>query len=218
MKKIALLLIGITFIISACSGESTEEQIHIHLEEAVTLEADFKAQQSEITALEKKEQEIYSQIIDLTMEEFDEITKLSQDALAVIDERKEKLNIERDSIVSAKEEFQSIEKLITDLEEETVKAKGEEMYETMMKRYAAYEELYTAYTKSLDLERELYTTLQEEEVEQEFLNEQIADINESYNSILVANDQFNEHTIAYNELKKEFYEAAKIDVTFNEEA
>ena len=218
LKKISLLLIGFIVLLSACSSESVEEQIHTHLEEAVTLEEGFKSQQSEITALEKQEQEIYSQIIDLGMDDLDEITKLSEDALTIIDEREEKLNIEKESIASAQEEFQSIEELIEGIEEEAVKTTGEEMFQTMMSRYAAYEELYAAYTESLGFEKELYTMLQDEELEQEALNEHIAKINESYETILAANDQFNEHTIAYNELKKEFYEAANMNVTFEEEA
>ena len=217
LEKTSLLLVGVVALLSACSGESIEEQIHTHLEEAVTLEEGFKSQQSEITALEKQEQEIYSQIIDLGMDDLDEITKLSQDALVIIDERKEELIIEKESIASAQEEFQSIEELIEGIEEEALKTKGEEMFQTMTSRYAAYEELYAAYTDSLELEKELYTMLQDEELEQEALNEHIAKINESYETILAANDQFNEHTIAYNELKKEFYEAADMNVTFEEE-
>ena len=218
LKKTSLLLVGVVALLSACSGESVEEQIHTHLEETVTLEEGFKSQQGEITDLEKQEQEIYSQIIDLGMDDLDEITKLSQDALTIIDERKEELIIEKESIASAQEEFQSIEELIEGIEEEALKSKGKEMYETMMSRYAAYEELYAAYMDSLEFEKELYTMLQDEELEQEALNEHIAKINESYETILAANDQFNKHTIAYNELKKEFYEAADMNVSFEEEA
>lgn len=217
LKKLPLLFFGIIFILSACSGESVEEKIHTHLEEAVTLEEDFKAQQSEITDLEKQEQEIYKQIIDLGMDELDKIIELSEEAITIINERKEKLDIEKESITKAEEEFQSIESLLDDLEEETVKTKAEEMFQTMINRYNSYEELYNAYTESLEYEKELYTMLQEKELEQETLNEQIAKINESYEEILSANDQFNEHTIAYNELKQEFYEAANINVTYSEE-
>ena len=95
-----LLTIGLFLIIlSACSGGRVEEQIHSHLEETVVLEQEFEAQQSEITELEKQEQEIYAQVIDLSMEEFDEITELSQEAIKIIEERSEKIDAERESIV-----------------------------------------------------------------------------------------------------------------------
>lgn len=213
LRKVSFLLIAFIFILSACSGESAEEKIHTHLEEAVTLEEDFKAQQSEITALEEQEQELYSQIIQLGMEDFEEITKLSQEAQTIVSERAEKINIEQESIHKAKEEFQSIEELIADLEEESVKSKGEEMYQTMMDRYGTYDELNEAYTTSLDLEKKLYEMLQQKEVEREALNEHIEKINASYETILTANEQFNELTVAYNDLKQEFYDASQLTVT-----
>ncbi|MBN6206068.1 YkyA family protein [Ralstonia pickettii] len=216
LRKISLSLFALILLLVACSGESAEEKIHTHLEEAVTLEEDFKAQQTEITALEEQEQELYSQIIQLGMEDFEEITKLSKEAQSIIDQRAEKINLEKESIHKAKEEFQTIEELLADLEEETVKTKGEEMYQTMMERYATYDELNDAYTASLDLEKELYGLLQEEEVEREALNEHIEKINTSYETILAANEQFNELTVAYNDLKQEFYDAAQMTVTTEE--
>ncbi|GGN58413.1 YkyA family protein [Oceanobacillus indicireducens] len=216
--KKRILIFGLLLIIlSACSSESTEEKIHTHLEETVLLEQEFEAQQSEITELEKQEQEIYAKVIDLGMDDFEEITQLSQDAITIIEERGEKIDTERESIHGAKEEFQSIEALLEDLEEGDAQTKGEEMYQVMMERYDTYDELYEAYKESLNLETELYTLLQEEEVEQDELNEQIEKINEKYEQILTANDAFNELTVEYNNLKQDFYEAANMEVTFEEE-
>ncbi len=216
LRKITALLFALLLLLAACSGESAEEKIHTHLEETVTLEEDFKAQQTEITALEEQEQELYSQIIELGMDDFEEITKLSKKAQSIIDERADKINLEQESIHNAKEEFETIEELITNLEEEKVKTKGEEMYQTMMERYATYDELNDAYTASLDLEKELYGLLQQEDAERETLNEHIEKINASYETILDANEQFNELTVAYNDLKQEFYDAAQLTVTTEE--
>jgi len=216
IRKTLLLLLAIVFVLAACSGEGTVEEIHTQLEETVELEEEFENQQSEITALEAQEQEIYAQIIELGMDDFEEITSLSEEAITVIEKREEKLNLERESIMNANEAFVSIESLIEDLEEEEVKAKAEEMYRVMVERYATYDELFEVYTTSIGLEKELYEMLQQEELEQEVLNEQIESINASYESILQINDQFNEHTTAYNNLKQEFYEAADINVTLND--
>lgn len=213
-----LLTIGLFLIIlTACSGGRVEEQIHSRLEETVVLEQEFEAQQSDITELEKQEQKIYAQVIDLSMEEFDEITELSQEAIKIIEERSEKIDAERESIVSAREEFEQIEGLLEDIEAENVRTKGEEMYQTMVARYDIYDELYEAYKESLKLENELYTMLQEEGVEQQELNDHIEMVNETYGKILDANDEFNELTIEYNNLKQEFYEEAGMEVTFEGE-
>lgn len=215
-KWIVLLLIGLVATLAACSGESTAEKIHTHLEETVVQEEGYKNQQSEITALEKKEQEIYAEIIELDMEDFDQIKTLAEEAIAVIDEREEKVNLEKESITNASEEFHSIEDLLANLEDEAVNAKGQEMYDTMLERYEAYDELYTAYMESLELERELYEMIQVEDLEQEALNEHIEKVNASYETIFSVNDQFNELTVAYNQLKQEFYEAAEMNVTYSE--
>lgn len=212
-KGIVFLLIAIIFTLAACSGESTVEKIHTHLEETVVLEEGFKSQQSEITDLEKQEQDIYAEIIDLGMEDIEKITSLAEEALTVIGEREEKINLEQESIKNASEEFESIEALLTNIEDEAAKEKAEEMYDRMMERYVAYDELYEVYMESIQLEKELYELLQQEDLEQETLNEHIEKINVSYEAILSVNDQFNEHTAAYNSLKKEFYEAADITVS-----
>src|SRR5690625_4835451 len=171
-KKVIMAL-GLAIILTACSGDSVENKMHTHLEEAVELEQDFETLQVEITELEKQEQEIYERIIELGMEELEEIKELSQDAIAIIEERSEKIDLERESMMSAKDEFLLIEALLEEMEDESARQKGEDMYQTMMERYDAYDELYDAYKESLDLEIELYTMLQEEGLEQDELNEHI---------------------------------------------
>src|SRR5690625_7842807 len=75
------------FLLVGCTnGESIESEISNHLDESVTLEKEFKEQQSHITDLEEQEQAIYEEILDLGMDDFDEIKSLSNEALEVIEE------------------------------------------------------------------------------------------------------------------------------------
>ncbi|GAB3068271.1 YkyA family protein [Virgibacillus ainsalahensis] len=215
-KGLFFLMIGFFLILAACNSESAEMQIHNHLEEAVELEEGFEQQQSEITELERQEQELYSQIADLGMDEFEQIQEISQQAIEVIDQRADKIELEKESIEASKEEFNKTEGLIEDLEDEEIKAKAENMYEIMNNRYGSYNDLYAAYTSSLELEKELYTMLQEEGLEQETLTDHIKIINDSYQQILDANEQFNNETVEYNALKQEFYDAAEINVEYEE--
>ncbi|WP_449353994.1 YkyA family protein [Virgibacillus natechei] len=215
-KSFIILAISLSVVLAACSGESTEQQLHNHLEEAVSLEEGFEQQQGEITELEKQEQELYKQIIDLSEDELDQIQEISQQAIDTVDQRSKKIEAEKESIDASQEEFNQVSDLIEDLEEEETKAKAEEMYDVMDNRYTAYNDLYNAYTESLELERELYTMLQEEDLEQEALTDHINTINESYQQVLEANEQFNEYTVEYNALKQEFYELAGIDVEYEE--
>jgi DNA repair exonuclease SbcCD ATPase subunit len=215
-KASILLLLGLLTIISACSSESTEEQIHGHLEEAVAQEKGFEEQQSNITELERQEQELYSQIIELGTDEMDKIKELSQKATEVVTEREEALKAEKDSINSAKEEFQKTEDLISDIEDEQLKETAENMYSTMMDRFTAYEKLYQVYATAIQQEKDLYGMLQDEGTEQEELTDHINTINESYEQVLDANESFNESTASYNDLKKEFYSQAEIEVEYED--
>lgn len=186
-----------------------------HLEEAVSLENAFEEQQDDIVKLEKKEQELYSQIVDLSMEEFDKIKSIAGEAIGVIEKREDKIELEKDSIDASKEEFSKVKDLIGDLEDKKAKDKANKMYDIMMKRYDGYDKLNDAYTQSLKLEKELYTMLQKEDLKQETLTEHIKKINASYKKVLDANEQFNTLTEKYNKQKKEFYDVAKIEVKYD---
>ncbi|MBY7143778.1 YkyA family protein [Virgibacillus sp. NKC19-3] len=214
-KSIIVLAISLSIVLAACSGESAEQQLHNHLEEAVSLEEEFEQQQEEIINLEKQEQELYKEIIELDADELDQIQENSQQAINTVDQRSDKIELEKESIDASQEEFNEVSGLIEDLEEET-KAKAEEMYQIMENRYSAYNDLYDAYTQSLELERELYSMLQEEDLEQEALSDHINTVNEGYQQVLEANEQFNEYTVEYNALKQEFYELAGLDVEYEE--
>lgn len=217
-KTLFIIAISLIAILSACNGNSTKDKIYNHLEEAVTLEKGFEDQQGEITKLEIKERELYDQIIDLGMDEFDEIKELSKQAIATIEKRSDQIKLEKESINASEEEFEKAKELISKLDDEQVVEKAEEMYDVMINRYSKYDILYKAYTNSLTLEKELYTILQEEDAEQEKLVSHIAKVNDSYQKVLEANEEFNKDTKAYNTLKKEFYSVANIEIKYEEDS
>ncbi|MGM8366224.1 YkyA family protein [Virgibacillus sp. W0181] len=210
-----IAIIGLMLFLSACGQENAIDKMYNHMEETVKLEKGFEEQQSEITKLEEKEKELYNEIIELGMDDFGQIVDLSDEAIDTINKRKEKIDQEKESIQASKEEFLKVEKLIEDLDEEDIKNKAQEMYDEMVTRYESYDEIYSAYTTSLNLEKELYTMLQKEDIEQDELISQITKINESYKKVLEANKQFNEQTVTYNNLKKEFYSMADIEVNYD---
>ncbi|GAA0446971.1 MAG: YkyA family protein [Bacillota bacterium] len=217
LKKSAIFAgIILLLVISACSSKSTEEKIQGHLEEAVSLEQGFEEQQSKITDLEKEEQQLYSKIVNLGMDEMDKIKKYSKQAIETIDQRAKEIAKEKESIEAASNEFSEIEELITDLEADKVKKKAENMNEVMEKRYETYSKLNKAYQESLKLEKEMYTMLQKEDLEQKTLTEQINKINDSYEKVIDLNKAFNDNTVKYNNLKKEFYSLAGMEVSYEE--
>lgn len=211
------IVIGAFIVLTACNGPSTQEEMYEHLEESVLLEAEFEEIQEQIVKLEAKEQEIYNQIHDLGKDEMEEIKKLSEEAIESIEERLSLINSERESISASREEFEKVQDLIEKLEEEAMKDKAEEMYGMMIDRYEAYDQLHKTYVDTLEQEEALYVLFQNEELKQEELSEQITIINDNYEKFLDENKKFNEATVAYNNLKEEFYDVANLDVEFQED-
>lgn len=210
-----ILLVSIMFTLTAC-GESVQKKIYGHLEETVALEKEFSEKQKELVDLEKKEQGIYEKIIDLSSDELDEIKALSKEANELIDQRIELIELENDSLQTAKEEFIKIHALKDDLTDKALARSITQLYDKMIERYEAYDEIYKTYKESLDLEKQLYRMLVDEESTQEQLSKQIELLNEHYESIIKANKTFNKKTEEYNELKRRFYEDADLNVTYKD--
>lgn len=205
-----VLIIVCIAILAACGSTSAEEQIHMQLTKAIEQEERFQEQQQKIIGLETEEQNIYNEIIAMNDLDEGELDELSNRAISSIEERKEEVEIERESIEASRDEFAKIEPLLSEVDDPEARENAEKMFEQMNNRYAAYDTLFEAYQQTLEQENELYHMLLEGNSDQDELTDHIQTINESYELVLDANDQFNMYTIEYNELKEQFYERVNI--------
>lgn len=205
-----LILVGCQF------GESTEEKMYNHLEEAVALEDQFREQQEPLAKAEKKEQKLYDEIVALSMDEFDKIKSLSTEAEALAEKRMGYLKKEKESIDAAYEEFENIKDLSEELEGEEVQKSAKTLIEKMDNRYSAYQNLYKEYKTAIELDKKLYSMLQEKELTLEQLQEQIKKVNEQYSKVSKQKEEFNKYTTEFNDSKKAFYKAADLNVNYGE--
>ncbi|MFB1098388.1 YkyA family protein [Terribacillus sp. JSM ZJ617] len=214
MRKLGLgiLLMGSAVGLTACNNASPEEQVYNHLEETVSLESGYVEQQESLADLEKKEQDLYNEILQLGTDELDQIKSKSQEAIDVIGQRKDALAKEKESLDKAEAEFEEVDSIIDELENDDAKQKAQKLYETMEARYSAYDKLHEAYTKVLDEDNTLYDMFQQDDITQDELTSQIEKINAGYEEIKSANEEFNTQTEAFNEQKQQFYEAAGLNV------
>lgn len=199
------LTIGLFCVLSACGKEDVTKQINNHLESTVEIEKEFEETQEKIYELEKNDEELYKKIIELGSDEFEQVQSLTTEAIDLLDERYEYVKEEKKSIDHSKEEFEKIKPLIEDISDENQKKQTEKMFKTMMERYKAYEDVYYNYSDSIQLTKQLYELLQEEKLNEEIYS-LIENVNESYDSVLKANESFNKHTLLYNNLKNEYYD------------
>ncbi|MET3698155.1 putative cell-wall binding lipoprotein [Bacillus oleivorans] len=202
------------FFLAGCTEKvSPMETMYTTLEGVVSAEEGFNEQQDPLRELEKQEHDLFDQIISLSMNEFDQILTLSKEALSIIEQRKEKIEIERQSMIESEEKFKEVQDIIETIEDENLKAQAASLSDVMNTRYQAHKSLYDAYMKGLQLDQELYTILQDENLTLDQLESKINEINEAYELVMEANNQFNEITEKYNDAKKNFYEAAGLEVT-----
>lgn len=219
-KKISLAIIMIAgvFSLAGClDKQSPEEKMFEALEKVVSIEKGFEDQQDPLVELEKKEKEIYEQIISLGMKEYDQIVKLADEALAIADKRDEHIEKEKESIDESEKEFGNVEGIIDEIEEADLKKQATELQATMKERYAIHEKLYKNYKQGLQYDKELYEMLKDKELSFEKLEEQINKVNEVYETVLNNNQEFNDKTDQYNKEKMNFYKNAGIEVSSEKE-
>ncbi|WP_226658490.1 YkyA family protein [Pseudalkalibacillus hwajinpoensis] len=197
-------------------GGSPEEKMYDHLEEAVALEDQFREQQDPLAKAEKKEQDIYNEIVALSMEEFDKIEKLSKEAEDNSDQRLEYLKKEKESIDEAYEEFEEVKDLTEDLETDAAKKDAKNLIDIMDKRYEAYGKLHKEYKAAVEQDKKLYSSLQDKELTLEQLQDQIKSVNDKYGKVAEHKEDFNKYTSDFNEAKKAFYESAELNVNYGE--
>lgn len=212
-KKSLIFLIIMLFVLSGCNNEEkTVEGIHKHLEETVLLEKAFENVQQPILDAEKEEQQIYEEIIKLSLEDYDQIKQLATKAITSANNRKKFISEEKSSIELAYKEFKLIEPLIKELKSEDIIKKSEDLLVKMKDRHESYLKLNVAYSKGIEMDIKLYELLQKKDVSITELEEHIDKLNKQYETIMTAKDEFNKETENFNKIKKAFYKVADLDV------
>ncbi|NYE05360.1 DNA repair exonuclease SbcCD ATPase subunit [Bacillus niacini] len=209
VKRIIFSTLAISFLLTGCvSKEKTTERMYQALENIVEAEKAFEEQQEPLVELEKQEKEIYNQIMALGMKQHDEIVKLSDEALSIIDKRREHLQKEIDSINASKAEFKNSEEIRNEIDNSEQRKKVTELLEIMSNRYKVHNKLAKEYSTALDNDKELYQMLKNESISYEKLEDHVTNLNTIYQKVYDANEEFNELTAQYNKKKLEFYEEA----------
>ncbi|MBN8191627.1 YkyA family protein [Bacillus sp. NTK074B] len=215
--RFAFILGAAVFLLMGCVGGSTpEEDLYKVLEETVAKESQYVDVQKPLQESEKKEKELYSKIMDLGMKQYDQIVKLSDEALENINKREEYIKKERKSMNQANDEFEGAEEYITELETEELKKEAKKLNETMTERYQVHDKLTSSYLEALSLDKELYNMFKKKDLKMEELEKQIASINEQYEKIVKFNKDYNTKTDEFNKLKQDFYSKAELDVKESE--
>lgn len=178
------------------------------LEDVVAKEKVFEEQQDPLVTLEKKEKRIYDQIIELGMKEYDQIVKLSDEAIQLTDERKKHMEKETKSLKESEQAFKKIADIKDEFDDTEVIKTANELNDVMMQRYQAHEWLYKEYSDALTYDKELYGMFKNKNLPLEDLEAQVNKLNDQYKQVFDANEKFNMLTDQYNDKKQSFYKKA----------
>jgi Putative cell-wall binding lipoprotein len=196
--------------------QTAVEEMYEVLEKVVSAEKLFEEQQDPLVSLEKKEKEIYNQIMALGMKQHDQIIKLSDEALSMVEMRKEHLEKEIASLESAEKEFKKVEAIKEKIKDPDQRKLADDLYDIMIQRYKAYNVLSTEYSEALKNDKELYMMLKSENPSFENIEKLVMNLNQSYQKVFEANEDFNNLTAQYNEKKLEFYKKSGLKVETKE--
>ncbi|MGC3790358.1 YkyA family protein [Priestia aryabhattai] len=213
------IVIGIAAMsLAGCAeGSSPELEVYNGLEKVVAQEKQFADQQKPLADLEQQENAIYDQIIELGIKDKKKIKNKAQKAQQLLDERENKLQKEEKSISASQKQFEATEPKIQKLEDGKAKKEALELSSLMKKRYKAYQSLHDAYLHSIELDRQLYTLFEKDNVKLENLETQIASINVTYKEVEKKKETFNTLTADYNKAKEDFYNKTKLKVKNSED-
>ena len=213
INHLILALITGVFLLTGCvSKEKSAEEIYKVLENVVEAEKEFEEQQEPLVALEKEEKEIYNQIMALGMKQHEETIKLSDDALSLIEKRRDHLQKEIDSINASKKEFKKTEEIKEKINDPEQKRKMKDLIEIMSNRYKVHDQLSKEYMAALENDEELYLMLKNESISYDKLEAHVMELNTTYQKVFDANEKFNELTAQYNKKKLEFYKEAGLNL------
>ncbi|MDV2885447.1 YkyA family protein [Alkalihalophilus pseudofirmus] len=215
-KRYGFVSLAIAVGLLAGCGSSATETIYEHLESAVELEEPFVSNQQALQEAEEKEYELYEQMITMGTDDLVEIEQLADEAITSIEQREELIEEEKESIEQSKEEFDRINEAATELDQEELVELVTRLEEEMNNRFDAYHGLYTNYIEAMGEDRTLFELLKDEELSIDELQAQINTVNEQYEVVEQYKESFNEHTQKYNQLKRDFYEKAELEVQYEE--
>jgi len=192
-------------VLSGCSSDSTiETQLSSTISKMNNAEQTYKDAQSELTELEKTEQELFKQTMELTQQQYDELKIKVAELEGLLEQRLLHIEGEEKSISKASKSVNEFDSII-EKADGTVEKGIEELKEAVSNRYELHSAFVVEYKKLISLQKELYGMLIAEEVEIKSLKDKVGEVNEQNEVVHTAVTSFNDATVKVNMLKDDTF-------------
>ena len=206
MMKISkyIIMISSILLLTGCNfGESTEEKLSNVLTEIYDLEADYRDVQKELAETEAKEQANFQQMMELTKDQKEELTKMVQDTETLLDARLALVEKEAASLKATSTGIEKLTTLISETKEASDKESLKKMEATLKERVVAYEDVTNNYNELATLQQDLYNMLVDDAADINLVQEQVQEVNKRNELVKQSVQKFNEATQRVNEVKEE---------------
>ena len=204
MKRIAALMMGLVFILSACNNEIDElETFFVKFQETLDVESEISDISDDFNRLENRRGQIQE---DLSTAERGELSDMSGSLAENTAERFELIDEEAAVMEESQAVAAEAEELIGDINNEEYRQQAEALNAAADDRYAKHDELMEAFRSVLNSEEELFEYLQEDEnLSQDDIDDHINTLNEEYDGLTVLQEEYETATERLNEVKNEVY-------------
>jgi len=195
----------VMLVLSGCSSDSSiETQLSSTISKMNNAEQAYKDAQSELTELEKTEQELFKQTMELTQQQYDELKIKVAELADLLEQRLLHIEAEEKSISKASKSVNEFDAFI-EKGDETVGKGIEELKEAVSNRYVLHSAFVVEYKKLTSLQKELYGMLIAEDVEIKRLKDKVGEVNEQNEVVHIAVTSFNDATVKVNMLKDDTF-------------
>jgi hypothetical protein len=193
-------VLAVTLVLSGCNSDSTiEKQLSITMTEMNNAEKVYRDAQGELTELEKLEQELFNETMELTQQQLDELKIKVTELEELLGQRLAHIEGEEKSISKARK---SADKLDAIIEQADTNAKKsiEQLKIAVTSRYELHSAFVVEYKKLASLQKKIYGMLIFEETELMALKDLVGEVNAQKDVVQLAVTSFNDATVKVNVL------------------
>ncbi len=207
---IGLIAAGVLTLSGCSMGASIEKQLSDTLIKMNDSEAEYEKNQTTLSDLEKTEQKLFGETMELTKEDVDELSKNVQELTTSTQDRLKHLESEEASMDEAKKYINQLNKTADDAGEE-IKEKILELSTAATERYDLHASFTEQYRKLTSIQQEFYELLEKKDVELATLQSKADEINEQNTVVQSTIEQFNAKTKEVNNLKDALFSSLEAD-------
>lgn len=201
-KRLAITSLSILLVSGCTFGDTAEQQISGVLQSMHDAEEPYRSVQSDLNKAEKKEAELFEEILGLTQEQQEELEQKVTELQELTAARQEYVATERESLEEALA-LSDFSTLDISEEEQALATQIDTAYDA---RYETYENVYTNYEELIRLQDTLYAEMLVEEVSIETVRELIQQVNAQNELVQSAVSTMNEKTEEFNSTTSNVFE------------